>query len=50
MYSLTLTDDPNYQLKPHQKEGVAFILDLFNNDNYRGALLADAMGVGKTSM
>lgn len=34
-------------LKQHQKEGVAWLQYLYNN-NYKGCLLADDMGLGKT--
>ena len=37
----------HFQLKSHQKEGVAWLQHLFNN-NANGCLLADDMGLGKT--
>lgn len=40
-------------LKPHQREGVAFVYSCllgFRQENYYGALLADEMGLGKTLM
>ena len=35
-------------LMNHQKIGVTWLLEMENNDNYRGGLLCDQMGVGKT--
>lgn len=39
--------DSTYSLKKHQKEGVAWFQCLLNND-LKGCLLADDMGMGKT--
>lgn len=39
--------DSTYSLKKHQKEGVAWFQCLMNND-LKGCLLADDMGMGKT--
>lgn len=39
--------DSKYSLKKHQKEGVAWFQCLLNND-MKGCLLADDMGMGKT--
>ena len=48
---LPSTLDSEYQLLPHQLEGVAWLQTLFSAQgryNCRGAILADDMGLGKT--